>query len=159
MSPKMILLHVVMRVPEILLEDTRGGVHVVLQWYSQWRMVFVLWPDLWQKGERILDWVSGFPEQDWKSFYELQGCPFPWNHTEFICMVDLKGNSVLVVWVLNPLGASPRQEGWFPLLLTCDGRSLFPWAPGRRRYGCQTCSASVPTSLQPLLAWTPSTCR
>ena len=42
MSPKMILLHVVMRVPEILLEDTRGGVHVVLQWYSQWRMVFVL---------------------------------------------------------------------------------------------------------------------
>ena len=95
--------HWVMRVPEsiISLEDTRGAVHVL-----PLSVVFVFWPDLSQKGERLLDWVSGFAEQDWKSLYKLQGCPVPWNHTEFMCKVDLKGNSVFVVWVLNLLGAS-----------------------------------------------------
>ena len=60
-------------------------------------------------------------------------------------------------WRLRAKGGKRAGVHCCSLLLWCQ--KPVPMSTGSRRYGCQTCSASGPTCLQPLLVWIPSTCR
>ena len=70
------------------------------------------------------------------------------------------GGSCLVGHHVSAEGWGQREaRGMVSITAHLWWQKPVPMSTGSRRYGCQTCSASAPTCLQPLLAWTPSTCR